>query len=44
MTQTGSAKNEIEIQEDFIWGIGPEGLYQMTRAGCKTEPNNIAVK
>ena len=44
ITQTGWAKNEIEIQEVFIWGIGPEGLYQMTRAGYKTEPDKIAVK
>ena len=32
MTQTGWAEKEAEIQEDFIWGIGPEALYQMTRA------------
>ena len=28
----------------FIWGIGPEALYQMTRAEYKTEPDKIAVK
>ena len=44
MTQTGWAGKEAEIQEDFIWGIGPEALYQMTRAEYKTEPDRIAVK
>ena len=44
ITQTGWLANEAEIQEDFICGIGPEALYQMTRAEYKTEPDNIAVK
>ena len=44
MTQTGWSGKETEIQEDFIWGIGPEALYQMTRAKYKTEPDKIAVK
>ena len=44
MTQTGWSGKETEIQEDFIWGIGPEALYQMTRAEYKTEPDKIAVK
>ena len=44
MTQTGWAGKEAEIQEDFIWGIGTEALYQMTRAEFKTEPDRIAVK
>ena len=44
MTQTDWAGKEAEIQEDFIWGIGPEALYQMTRAEYKTEPDRIAVK
>ena len=44
MTQTGWTGKEAEIQEDFIWGIGPEALYQMTRAEYKTEPDRIAVK
>ena len=44
MTQNGWTGKETEIQEDFIWGIGPEALYQMTRAEYKTEPDSIAVK
>ena len=44
MTQTGWAGKEAEIQEDFIWGIGPEAFYQMTRAEYKTEPDRIAVE
>ena len=32
---------EQTIQEDFIWGVGPEALYQKTRAEYKTEPDNI---
>ena len=44
MTQTGWTGKEAEIQEDFIWEIGPEALYQMTRAEYKTEPDRIAVK
>ena len=43
-TQTGWSAKEAEIQEDFIWGISPEALYQMTRAEYKTEPDKIAVK
>ena len=44
ITQTGCSGKEAEIQEDFIWGIGPEAFYQMTRAEYKTEPNKKAVK
>ena len=44
ITQTGRSAKEAEIQENFIWGIGPEALYQMTRAKYKTEPDKIAVK
>ena len=43
-TQTGWSGKETDIQEDFIWGIGPEALYQMTRAEYKTEPDLITVK
>ena len=35
ITQTGWSGKEAEIQEDFIWGIGPEALYQTTRAENK---------
>ena len=44
MTQTSWSGKETDIQEDFIWGIGPEALYQITRAEYKTEPDTIAVK
>ena len=44
ITQTGWTGKENEIQEDFIWGIGPEALYQMTRAEYKTEPDKIKIK
>ena len=40
ITQTGWSGKEAEIQEDFIWGIGPEALYQMTRAEYKTTQQN----
>ena len=43
-TQNNWTDKEAEIQEDFIWGIGPEALNQMTRAEYKTEPDKIAVK
>ena len=42
--QTGWSGKEAGIQEDFIWGIGPEALYQMTRAEHRTEPYKIAVR
>ena len=44
VTQNGWTKKENEIQEDFIWGIVPETLYQMTRAEYKTEPDKIKIK
>ena len=44
ITQTGWSGKEAEIQEDFIWGIDPEALYQITRTEYKTEPDKIAVK
>ena len=44
MTQTDWATKENQVQDDFIWGIGPEALYQMTRAEYKTEPDKIAIK
>ena len=31
---------EQAIQDDFIWGVGPEALYQITRAEYKTEPDS----
>ena len=44
MTQADWATKENQIQDDFVWGIGPEALYQMTRAEYKTEPDKIAIK
>ena len=44
ITQNDWSGNEAAVQEDFIWGIGPEALFQMTRAEYKTEPDKIAVK
>ena len=35
---------EQAVQEDFIWGVGPEALYQITRAEYKMEPDSIKVK
>ena len=26
------------VQEDFIWGVGPQALYQITMAEYKTDP------
>ena len=43
MTQNGWSGKK-QAQEDFIWGIGPGALYQMTRAEYKTEPDKIAIK
>ena len=42
ITQTGWSGKEVEIQEDFKWGIGPKALYQLTRAEYKTEPDKNA--
>ena len=44
MTQNEWATKENQIQDNFIWGIGPEALYQMTRAEYKTDPDKIAIK
>ena len=44
MTKADWAAKESQIQDDFVWGIGPEALYQMTRAEYKTEPDKIAIK
>ena len=39
-----TAEKETNIQEDFFWGVGPEALYQITRAEYKTEPDSIKIK
>ena len=44
MTQADCSTKENQIQNDFVWGIGPEALCQMTRAEYKTEPDKIAIK
>ena len=44
---TNWAGKEQATQEDFIWGVGPEALYQITRAEHKThktEPDDIKIK
>ena len=35
MTDSGWSEKEQAIQEDFLWGVGPEALYQITRAEYK---------
>ena len=35
---------EQAVQEDFIWGVGPETPYQITSAEDKTEPDSIKMK
>ena len=45
ITEIGwTAEKEASIQEDFIWEVKPEALYQITRAEYKTEPDNIKIK
>ena len=41
---SGWTGREKAIQEDFIWGVGPEALYQITRAEYRTEPDSIKIK
>ena len=44
MTQADWATKESQIQDDFVWGTGPEAFYQMTRAEYKTESDKIPIK
>ena len=44
ITATEWTGKEKLIQEDFLWGKGPEALYQKTRAEYKTEPGSTKVK
>ena len=44
VTETGWTGKEKVIQEDFIWGVGPEALYQITRAEYKTDSDSIKIK
>ena len=44
MKQNGWSEKEGEVQEDFkefIWGVGPEAIYQMTRVEYSTEQDKI---
>ena len=43
-TATGWTGKEQAIQEDFLWGVGPEALNQITRADYKTVPDSIKVR
>ena len=40
---TNWSGKEQTVQEDFIWGVRPEALYQITRAEYKTEPDSIKI-
>ena len=44
MTQNGWGGKKTEIQKDFMWDIGPQALYQMTRAEYETGTDKMAVK
>ena len=44
ITESGWSGKEKLVQEDFIWGVGQEALYQITRAEYKTEPDSIKTK
>ena len=44
ITATEWTGKEQLIQEGFINGVGPEALYQITRAECNTEPDSIKIK
>ena len=44
ITDTNWAGKEQATQEDFLCGVGPEALYQITRAEYKKEPDSIKVK
>ena len=43
-TQADWATKESQIQDDFVWGIGLEAVYQMTRAEYKTKTDKVAIK
>ena len=43
ITDTERTGKEAAIQ-DFIWGVGPEASYQITRAEHKTGPNSTKIK
>ena len=41
---TDRATKENQIQEDFVWFIGPKALYQMTEAENETDPDKKSKK
>ena len=43
-TDTEWTPKVTAVQEDFIWGVGPEALYQTTRAQYKTDPDSLKKK
>ena len=44
ITDSGWGAKEQAIQEDFIWGVESEALFQTTRAEYKTDPDSIKIK
>ena len=44
ITNTERIGKEKQIQEDFIWGEGPEAFTQITRSENKTEPVSMEIK
>ena len=44
ITEAEWTGKEQAVQGDFIWGVGPEALCQITRAEYKTEPDSIKIK
>ena len=43
-TDTNGTGKEQATQEDFLWGVGPEALYQIIMAENKTQPDSIQIK
>ena len=41
VTETGGPERTNTIQEEIIWGVGPEALYQIIIAEYKTEPDSM---
>ena len=44
ITDSGWAGKEQAIQEDFVCGVEPEALFQITRAEYKTNPDSIKIE
>ena len=43
ITDSGWTGKKQTIQEDFIWGVGPEALFQITRTEYETEWDSIKI-